>query len=296
MEWLDRLNNSLEYIEENLDNGLSYEKAARIACCSVNHYQRMFSFISNITLGEYVRRRRLTMAAFDLQNTNMSVLDISLKFGYNSPTAFTRAFIAMHGVTPTKARRFGTSLKSYPRISFQISVKGDKELVYKIEEKESLKIVGIKESVINDGVYNRNRIPQMWAEARENGVIYQIASYSDNSYSGMMGLCSNFRDNLFDYYIGVVSGQNVRGMEELIIKEGIWAVFECIGLSSIQPTWTRIFTEWFPSSGYEIADAPEIEWYPNSNNSNSEEYKTEIWIPIRSNRIVKSNAINSEKV
>ncbi|MFT4145963.1 MAG: AraC family transcriptional regulator [Mobilitalea sp.] len=112
------MNNSLDYIEENSASDLSYEKAAQIACCSVNYYQRMFSFISNTTLAEYIRRRRLTKAAFELQNSSNKVLDISIRYGYNSPTAFTRAFTSVHGVTPTEARKLGTALKLYPSYKY----------------------------------------------------------------------------------------------------------------------------------------------------------------------------------
>lgn len=281
MEWFERLNNSLDYIEQNLEGDLSYEKAAQIACCSVNQYQRMFSFISNTTLAEYIRRRRLTKAAFELQNSNISVLELSMKYGYNSPTAFTRAFSSVHGVTPTEARKMGTALKSYPKISFQVSITGERELVYRIEEKEAFQIIGIKESIINDGVYNLKRIPLMWEEAKETGKIDQIVSSCNDKFPGMMGICANFESNQFDYYIGVVSNQKVdESMADLAIEKQVWAIFECVGLNSIQPTWRRIFTEWFPSSEYEITEAPEIEWYPESD-SNTDEYKTEIWIPVR---------------
>lgn len=281
MEWFERLNSSLDYIEDNLESDLSYERAAQIACCSVNQYQRMFSFISNTTLAEYIRRRRLTKAAFELRNSNISVLELSMKYGYNSPTAFTRAFSSVHGVTPTEARKMGTALKSYPKISFQVSITGERELVYRIEEKEEFKIIGMKESIINDGVHNLTRIPLMWEEARETGKIDQIVSKCNRNNSGMMGICANFESNQFDYYIGVVSNQKAdEGMSELTIEKQVWAIFECVGLNTIQTTWKRIFTEWFPSSEYEITEAPEIEWYPDSD-SNTDEYKTEIWIPVR---------------
>lgn len=280
MEWFERLNESLDYIEKNLDKELSYEKAARIACCSVNHYQRMFSFISNTTLAEYIRRRRLTRAAFELQNSDIGVIDISIKYGYNSPTAFTRAFLSVHGVTPSEARKLGTILKSYPRISFQMAVKGEKELDYRLEEKEEFRIVGIKEAIINDGVYNMKRIPLMWIEAKEKGSLDDIvANYREGSL-GMMGICADFKDNSFDYYIGIPSRRKAeKGMAELTVEKGVWAIFECVGVNGMQSTWNRIFAEWFPSSGYEILNAPEIEWYPESS-GNADTCKAEIWIPV----------------
>lgn len=284
MEWIEGLNCSLDYIEENLDNEISYEKAAKIACCSVNHYQRMFSYISNTTLAEYIRRRRLTKAAYELQNSGISVIDVAAKYGYNSPTAFTRAFSNMHGVTPTEAKKKGTKLKSFPRISFKITVRGECELNYRIEEKGEFRIVGIRETIANDGKTNFERIPLMWQEARENGKIKELLANCSKNPGGMMGVCANLREESFDYYIAIPSNdKSQEGMLELIVKKGMWVIFECVGLSSIQPTWKRIFSEWFPSSGYECSGDAEIEWYPDVDSS-PEYYVTEIWIPIVKSR------------
>ena len=107
MEWLQRLNESVNYIEEHLDGTIELGQAAQIACCSTFHYQRMFSYIAGIPLSEYIRRRRMTAAAFDLINKNMRVIDAALKYGYESPTSFNRAFQSVHGVSPSFARNEG---------------------------------------------------------------------------------------------------------------------------------------------------------------------------------------------
>src|SRR5512139_1992193 len=104
MEWLERLNQSINYIEENLSSTISYEHATQIACCSTFHFQRMFSYIAGIPLSEYIRRRRMTAAAFDLQTTNLKIIDLALQYGYDSPTSFNRAFQGVHGVPPSVAR------------------------------------------------------------------------------------------------------------------------------------------------------------------------------------------------
>ncbi|SFC24483.1 AraC-type DNA-binding protein [Alkalibacterium subtropicum] len=142
MDWLQRMNGAINYIEDNLTNEIDYAVAAKMACCSVYHFQRMFSFIIDIPLSEYIRRRRLTLAAFEVQNSDVRVIDLALKYGYQSPDAFTRAFYKLHGVTPTMARNMGTQLKAYPRISFHISIKEDKEMSYRIVEKGEYKVVG----------------------------------------------------------------------------------------------------------------------------------------------------------
>ena len=118
MDWLQRLNRAMDYIEEHLADRISYDEIARIACCSTYHFRRMFPFLTGITLSEYIRRRRLTLAAFELQTTGAKVIDVALKYGYQSPEAFARAFKQLHGVMPVAARDPGVTLKAYPRMTF----------------------------------------------------------------------------------------------------------------------------------------------------------------------------------
>ena len=129
MEWLDHLNEAVTYIEEQLTGEIDYDRAAQLACCSSYHFQRMFSYIAGVPLGEYIRRRRMSLAAVELQNGGR-VLDTALRYGYESPTAFNRAFQGVHGVTPSAARGEGVTLRAYPRLSFKLTVKGAEEMEY----------------------------------------------------------------------------------------------------------------------------------------------------------------------
>ena len=126
MEWLKKLNAAIDYIEGNLDSEISYEEAARIACCSTFYFQRIFSYVSGISLSEYIRRRRMTQAAFELQRSDSKVLDIALKYGYTSPTSFNRAFQSVHGITPAAARKMGSILNALPGTAFFRSSDGRK--------------------------------------------------------------------------------------------------------------------------------------------------------------------------
>lgn len=150
MEWLERLNYAIDYIEEHLAEEIRYDEAAKIACCSTFHFQRMFSYIAGVPLSEYIRRRRMTVAAFELQQSAVKVIDLALRFGYDSPTAFNRAFQGVHGVPPTAAKETGVALNTYPRISFHISIKGDAKMDYRIEKKEAFRIVGLKTPLDKD--------------------------------------------------------------------------------------------------------------------------------------------------
>lgn len=280
MDWLKCMNQSLTYVEEHLKDEISYEEVAKKACCSIVHYQRMFSYITDISLSEYIRRRRLTLAAFMLQKEGAKVIDIALLFGYQSPTAFTRAFINMHGISPLEAKKPGAKLKAFAPISFHISIKGESAMNYSIQEKEGFRLVGVKEKVSKDNGQNFVRIPQMWEEVCKSGKYKDILKLSNGKPTGIMGACANFAEHEFEYYIASASHEPVpEGMSELIVDQGTWVVFECRGMKSIQPTWKRIYSEWFPESGYEHAGGAEMEWYSDGD-TESEEYLIEIWIPV----------------
>lgn len=147
MNLLENMNHALAYLEEHLTGEIDYREAAKRALCSEYHFKRMFSFLAGLPLSEYVRRRRLTLAAFDLQSSQLKIIDIALNYGYSSPDAFTKAFQQFHGVLPSEARTAGPSLKSFPRMTFQLIIRGGNEMNYRIEEKEAFHIVGIKKRV-----------------------------------------------------------------------------------------------------------------------------------------------------
>ena len=144
MEWLKKLSAAIDYIENNLDSDLSYEEAAQIACCSVFYFQRIFSYVAGISLSEYIRRRRMTQAAFELQRTDAKVIDVALKYGYTSPTSFNRAFQSVHNISPAAAKNMGSTLNAYPAIHFSVQVTGGNAMPYHIAEKQSMRIVGVR--------------------------------------------------------------------------------------------------------------------------------------------------------
>lgn len=162
MNLLEEMNNALSYIEEQLAGEINYREAARLAMCSEYHFKRMFSFLAGIPLSEYVRRRRLTLAAFDLQHSPLRIIDIAVTYGYSSPDAFTKAFQLFHGITPSEARLNGQPLKAFPRMTFQLTVRGGNEMNYRIEEKEAFRIAGLHKRVpiVFEGV--NPEIAAMW--------------------------------------------------------------------------------------------------------------------------------------
>ena len=282
MEWLERLNQSMDYLEEHLDDEIDFDEMARIACCSTFHFQRMFSYIADVPLGEYIRRRKMTRAAFDLQSSDEKVIEIALKYGYDSPTAFNRAFQNIHGMPPSAAKAPGVSLKAFPRITFKITIKGDVEMNYRIEKKDPFRIVGVKEHYIMNVEENFAQVPLFWQKTVQSGIVPVLLSLLKGEPAGLLGVstCMNGKD--FDYYIAVPSdAQPSEGMEAYDVPACTWGIFECIGPMphAIQNLQKRIVSEWLPTSGYEYANAPDIEVYFEGDQQ-ADDYRCEVWMPL----------------
>lgn len=279
MDWIERLNNAMNYIEEHLCDKLELDEAARIACCSTYHFQRMFAYMAGVPLSEYVRRRRMTLAAADLQSGGAKVIDAALKYGYESPTAFNRAFKSIHGIAPSEAKESGTTLKAFPPVSFRITIKGDSEMNYRIEKKEAFRIVGISCPLERELEKNFETVPALWGKAAAEGVIEKLASMMNTDIKGILGVSACGDNQNWKYYISVASTADVGGdLEEYTVPEADWAVFEGRGTNlSIQELEKRIVTEWLPGSGYEYGSAPDIEVYLNPDPQNA---VYEVWIPV----------------
>lgn len=279
MDWIERLNEGVSYIEDNLTDELVLDKMAKIACCSPFHFQRMFSYMAGIPLSEYIRRRRMTEAASDLLSTDERVIDIALKYGYSSPTAFNRAFQGIHGVSPSAARAGKTKLISYPRITFSISIKGDIAMNYRVENKDEFRIVGVSTKLTKEMEINFENVPKLWGKVHAEGLIPKLMDMTDGVLKGVMGVSACNGDDC-RYYVAVTSCAPLsEGLEEFTVPAAQWAIFSGRGAmpTAIQELEKRIITEWLPSSGYEYGNAPDIELYMNEDPQNS---IFEVWIPI----------------
>ena len=228
MEWLSRLNDALDFIETHLDEDVDLDHAAQLAACSAFHFQRMFTYLAGIPLGEYLRRRRMTLAALELVEGNAKVIDLALKYGYESPTAFNRAFQSVHGVPPSRAKEAGVRLTAFPRISFTISVKGESAMNYRIEKKEPFRIVGMKTALAMNMEDSFAMVPHFWQANAHR--VPALCTLMDGHPQGVLGVstCMNGKD--CDYYIAVASHQPVpEGMDEYTVPGCTWAIFECVG-------------------------------------------------------------------
>jgi len=288
MEWSDRMNSALDYIETNLEGDIDNAEAAKKACCSLFHFQRMFMVVLGNTPAEYVRKRRLTLAARELTSTDAKVIDIALKYGYDSPDSFARAFRNVHGITPQAARAPGVKLAAFPRISFNIILKGGSDMDYRIIEKPAFEILGRSRKFHTKNGENFIKIPQFWHEFMETDEYKTLMGLPEGKSGAVtggqcLGVCFGGEDTNWDpfsYGIGIEkpAKKSTIKFEVIPVPAASWAVFDCT-LDNLQDVTKRIFSEWFPSTGYEHAPAPEIEVYLPGDFVNTA-MKCQIWIPV----------------
>lgn len=286
MDWVKQLNETISYIEENLAGEISYEVISKIAGCSVYNFQRMFSYIADKPLSEYIRSRRLTIAAFDLLNSTDRIIDIAIKYGYESQDAFTRAFKKFHSVVPSSVRNEIVQLRSCPRLSFQISIKGENHMSYQIEQWPTFKVMGISHKVKTSTAFQV--IPKIWEKAWQDGTMQKlIENFPDYRPAGFLGIAAGGQwgdSEEMNYIIAVTSHVDVHeckhisaleGMQEFSFPAATWAIFEANGElpDATQKVYKQFYTEWLPNSGYELADIPTIECYMQEN-------RQEVWIAV----------------
>lgn len=281
MEWLQGLNHAMRYVEENLTGEITLEGAARRAACSAYHFQRMFPYLTGIPFSEYVRRRRMTAAAMDLTAGKEKIVDLAAKYGYESPTAFNRAFQSVHGLPPTAAREKGAALKAFPPITFTLSIKGEEAMEYRIVEKEAFRVVGFqtKEPMTMEDCFEK--VPLFWKQT--SGDIPRLLPLMDDTEPmGVLGVSAYDGDRFTGYFIAVATKREApKEMDEYQVPACTWAVFTCVGPvdPAVQALQKRVISEWLPSSGYEYAQAPDIEVYFLGDQS-APNYRSEVWLPV----------------
>lgn len=279
MDWLTHWNEALDYLEGNLDGEIALEELGRLAGCSAYHFQRMFSYLAGVPLKEYIRRRRMTRAAVDLR-AGEKVLDVALRYGYDSPTAFNRAFQAVHGVAPSLAKQDGVKLKAFPHIRFKFVLKGDTEMEYQIVSRGEFRIVGFRTPLAMDAEESFQMVPRFWAEVGQR--IGTLIPLMDPEIPGVLGVSTCHREEENYYYIAVASKAPAgEGMYEWTVPAACWAVFSETGQQpmAIQELQKRIVSEWLPDSGYEWVQAPDVEVYLSE--PGAEESQFQVWLPIQ---------------
>lgn len=277
MEWVEQFNQAIALLETVLPGPVEIGRLAQAAGCSAFHFQRLFAYLAGMPLSEYIRRRRMSLAAADLQ-AGARVLDVALRCGYASPTAFNRAFRQVHGIPPSQARLPGAPLRSYPPIRLQIAVQGGTVLEFRVEKREAFPILGLSFPLRSHIEENFRIVPQMWEQAVAEGTLARLAAQMDGTPQGLLGVSLCQDSQPWRYYIAVASSQPPGPWEAYTVPASTWAIFPGRGpASGIQQLERRIITEWLPTSGYEYADAPDLEVYQNPDPRDAQ---YEIWIPV----------------
>jgi AraC family transcriptional regulator len=287
----ERFNKAVEYIEDNLENDINYGKIAQIANFSEYHFRRMFSFLTGMPLGEYIRNRRMSKAASVLINTNDKIIDIATRFGYDSPDAFTKAFHVMYGLSPKQARKFGKTLKTFIPITFNINISGGKNMDYRIIEKEEFYIIGVSGSIPLIYSGPNDYTGDIWRKLKQADLLI-LVEYSKLEPKGIISAYANYEDittegTKLDLFVGIVSDKLLperlmQRYDTLKVEASTWAVFPSCGEfpKVQQETWARLRDTWLPSSDYEMTGGPEISWY-ESYDFGKPDFKSEIWIPVK---------------
>jgi AraC family transcriptional regulator len=286
MAWIKALQRAIDYMEEHLLEEITVEDIAKQANSSPFHFQRTFALLTDISVGEYLRRRRLTLAAGELCSSDARIIDLALKYGYDTPEAFTKAFRRQHGISPSEARKYTGKLKSYSRLGIQVSLKGAEPMQYRVVEQEGFEVIGIKEEYSYANGENLAGIPKLWDRVNQDGTCDLLLSKNNGLVKGLLGVCadqSKIQEKQMDYWVAAAyDGETPDGYLKMEIPASKWAIFEVHGPmpDAMQNVWRQIFTEWFPSSGYEHAGTPELEVY-TAGNSADPDYYSEVWIPVK---------------
>ena len=289
MDQITAIQRAIDYTEAHLTDEIDYEAAAREAASSVFHFQRLFSMLCGYTLGDYIRMRRLSLAADELQRTGGKIIDIALKYGYDTPESFSRAFTRFHGITPTQARR-GGNIKSFSRLSVKLILDGGNLMDYRIEKRDAFKLICRKKQVNKpQGDTATADISAFWGECSTDGTMEKLCKYASfDNLHGILGVCfsGEMANSGFPYGIGAeYNGAPLTdgGFDIVEIPAHTYAVFQCKGKmpDAFKETYKKICTEFFPqSSTYEYGNGIELEVYPSADVQNPD-YTCEIWIAVK---------------
>lgn len=299
MDWVMGLQRAIDYVEEHITEELDYDEIARQSYSTGYHFQRVFGLLCGYTQGEYIRNRRLTLAGGELVGNHAKVIDVALKYGYDNPDSFARAFTRFHGITPSQARREGAKLNSFSRLSLKLSLEGGCMMEYRVEEKPEMLLTGYKrrftgvphvtdEYAHQAGDFHvHTRVNQMllrFMSADSSPVTYNVISHvDDDGYDFYIAeqLKEWYHTHLSEDY---VLGEEAARFEDIVIPAGTYAIFETERCQ--YPTQKhvelrkRIASEWLPSSDYILTDRPEIvvtHWYPKPENLSR---YIELWVPV----------------
>ncbi len=288
MDWITGIQRAIDHVEDNLSSNIDFEEVAKCAISSSFHFQRVFGFLCSYTLGDYIRMRRLTKAGEELSSGKVKVIDVAIKYGYDTSESFSRAFVRFHGVTPKQVKN-GANIKAFSRISVKLTLNGGSTMDYRIEKKEKFDIIVKRIKVENKNEAPTQKISDFWQKCSIDGTIQNICKYipKDNIFGkGILGISfmSDYKDSQFPYGIGAqYNGEEVaeKDLSVVEIPAYTYAVFKCKGKmpEAFIKLYKQICEEFFPSSEYQPNYGVELEVYPSAEVDNPD-YTCEIWVSV----------------
>ncbi|SMP59842.1 AraC family transcriptional regulator [Anoxynatronum buryatiense] len=285
MEWTKALKESIEYIEQNILSDVSLESLSKHVHISPFYFQKAFNIMTGYTIGEYIRNRRLYLAALDLIEKDDKVIEVAYRYGYETPESFSKAFSRFHGLSPMKLRKQPYKIKPFHPMDISVSVRGGTQLDYIVEAMASFKVIGIGKRFSYEKAFDE--IPEFWREWKVTCPATISGRTASDFNIGKYGISIDTmkKSHEFDYYIAgdFDKAQVNKDYEVLEIPALNWAKFHCTGPlpTSLQAVNTRIFNEWLPENkAYEISVGYNIEVY-HLGDMNDQNYKCEIWIPVK---------------
>lgn len=244
MEWADRLNRVMDYVEAHLTEDIDERAISRIAACPFSLFRKVFDQTAGVPFSEYLRRRRLTLAAYELQNTDQRVIDVALKYGYSTPDAFRVAFRRLHGISPSEARKPGAALSFYCKLRFEFKIRGVDRMRYVFKRRGPFQVIGIRRTTPYGG--------GTWAVVKQDGSSEAIRALSGRFFD--LGLCFGFgEDGSNDYMCAVEWEGDAAGFDAYRYPESDWLCFRAqgpISENTLGDAWRRINEEFFPQSRF----------------------------------------------
>ncbi|MEG0249337.1 MAG: AraC family transcriptional regulator [Peptostreptococcus sp.] len=282
MRWTETISDAITFIEENITEELTIDKIANEVNISPFYFQKGFSMLCGYTVAEYIRKRRLALAAIELLSSDIKIIDIAMKYGYDSPDSFSKSFVRFHGKTPSQVRKDKSTIKSFAPLSIKFTLEGGYSMDYKIIEKDEFQVLGLQRSFKYENAMKE--VPVLWGEFFQKSQDSKISPiYGINTDESMQG--NTFEYMIADNYDG--SRDIPEGFKTKLIPKFLWATFTCKGPmpEAMQDINKKIYSEWLANcKEYEIAAGYCIEVYDDpskyKNGIRDENYYSEIWIPI----------------
>lgn len=289
MDWITGIQRSIDYVEDHIMEPIDYEEVAKRAYSSSFHFQRVFSILCGFTLGEYIRFRRLSLAGSELTSSDAKVIDVALKYGYDTPESFSRAFTRFHGIAPSQVKNNHVILKSFSRLSVKLILNGGNTMDYRIETKDAFKLVMKKKQVTRNQELTAAEISQFWQQCGMDGTIPALCKYipKENIFNNCIVGASFGKDATsqeFPYAIGAMyNGAPIEEADFLVeeIPAHTYVVFPCVGKmpESFQKLYQQIYSEFFPASEYQPCGGTDFEAYPSADVF-APDYRCEIWVAV----------------